>query len=92
MYFYGGALIMKMKITVEIQNNSGDNTVNPITIDANIPEFEEFKDSSNFREVFHKYEQSVLKARNAAAELATEGYLTELSKKKSIKRPKSEKE
>lgn len=33
------------------------------------------------REIFDKYEKAVLKARNSAAELATEEYLSELSKK-----------
>jgi len=91
MYLCGGILSMKMKITIEIENVDGTKEIKPVVIDAEIPEFEEFKDSSNFREVFHKYEKAVLKARNAAAELATEEYLTELSKKKFIKRPKSEK-
>ncbi|MFZ3131768.1 MAG: hypothetical protein WA125_11860, partial [Desulfosporosinus sp.] len=37
-----------------------------IVIDTEIPEFEEFKSPDNFREVFHKYETAVLKARNIA--------------------------
>lgn len=81
---------MKMKITVEIENADGKKEIKPIVIDTEIPEFEEFKGPDNFREVFHKYE--ILKARNTAAELATEEYLTELSKKKSIQKPKGEKE
>jgi len=80
-----------MKITIEIENIDGTKEIKPIVIDTEIPEFEEFKDANNSKEVFHKYEKAVLKARNAAAELATEEYLTELSKKKSIKRPKGEK-
>ena len=73
---------MKMKITVEIENADGSKEIKPIVIDTEIPEFEEFKSPDNFREVFHKYETAVLKARNMAAELATEEYLSELSKKK----------
>ena len=72
---------MKMKITVEIENADGSKEIKPIVIDTEIPEFEEFKSPDNFREVFHKYETAVLKARNTAAELATEEYLSELSKK-----------
>ncbi|MBE3102510.1 MAG: hypothetical protein IMZ47_09630 [Firmicutes bacterium] len=82
---------MKMKITVEIENEDGKMEIKPVIIDTDIPEFSEFKNSNNFREVFHKYEQAVLKVRNMAAELATEEYLSELSKKKSIRRPKNEK-
>lgn len=72
---------MKMKITVEIENSDGTKTIKPITIDTDIPEFDEFTGPGNFREVFDKCERSVLKIRNKAAELAMEEYLTELSKK-----------
>jgi hypothetical protein len=92
MYLYGGALIMKMKITVEIENEDGTKTIKPITIDTDIPEFDEFKGPDNFREVFDKCEKSVLKIRNKAAELAIEEYLTELSKKKPLQKLKNEKE
>ena len=50
-------------------------TLKPIVIDTEVPEFDEFKGPDNFREVFHKYEQAVLKARNTAAEMATEEYM-----------------
>lgn len=82
---------MKMKITVEIENADGTKEIKPIVIDTEIPEFEEFKGAYNFREVFDKYEKAVLKARNTAAERATEEYLSELSKKKSTQKPKGEK-
>jgi hypothetical protein len=72
---------MKMEITVKINNDDGTETIKPITIDTDIPEFDEFEGPDNFREVFNKYEKAVLKARNVAAEVATEEYLTELSKK-----------
>lgn len=72
---------MKMKITVEIENDDGSKTIKPITIDTDIPEFDEFTGPDNFREVFDKCEKSVLKIRNKATELAVEEYLTELSKK-----------
>lgn len=72
---------MKMEITVKIKNDDGTETIKPITIDTDIPEFDEFEGPDNFREVFDKCEKSVLKIRNKAAELAMEEYLTELSKK-----------
>ncbi len=83
---------MKMKITVEIENDDGTKTIKPIIVDTEIPEYEEFKGPDNFREVFDKYEKAVLKARNSAAEIATEEYLTELSKKKQLQKPKNKKE
>ena len=82
---------MKMKITIEIENADGLKEIKPIVIDTEIPEFDEFKGPDNFREVFDKYEKAVLKARNSAAELATEEYLSELSKKKPMKKPKKTK-
>ena len=82
---------MKMEIIVKIKNDDGTEIIKPVVIDTEIPEFVEFKNANNFKEVFHKYEQTVLKARNIAAEHATEEYLTELSKKKSIRKPKKEK-
>lgn len=83
---------MKMEITVKIKNDNGTETIKPITIDTNIPEFDDFKGPDNFREVFDKYEKAVLKARNEAAEIATAEYLTELSKKKPFRKPKQAKE
>lgn len=80
--FYGGTLVMKMEIIIKIKNDDGSETIEPVIIDTEIPEYEEFKGSDNFRETFDKYEKAVLKARNAAAEIATQEYLTELSKKK----------
>jgi hypothetical protein len=88
---YGGNLIMKMKITVEIKNDDGSKTIEPIAIDTDIPDFEDFKGPDNFREVFDKCERSVLKIRNKSTELAIEEYLTELSKKKHLEKPIEEK-
>jgi hypothetical protein len=85
---YGGDLTMKMEITVKIKNDDGTESIRPITIDTEIPEFEDYTGPDNFREVFNRCEKSVLKIRNQAAELAIEEYLAELSKKKSIKRSK----
>jgi hypothetical protein len=73
---------MKMEISIKITNDNGIETLKPLVVDTSIPEFDEFIDATNFREVFDKYEKAVLKARNTIAELATEEYLSELSKKK----------
>lgn len=72
---------MKMEIAVKIRNDDGTESIKPITINTDIPEFEEFKGPDNFRKVFHKCEQAVLKIRNKSIELAIEEYLMELSKK-----------
>ena len=83
---------MKMEIIVKFKNEDGSETLKPIVLDTEVPEFDEFKGPDNFREVFHKYEQAVLKARNLAAEMATEEYMKELSKKKPMTKPRSKKE
>jgi len=62
---------MKMEIIVKIKNDDGTEIIKPVVIDTEIPEFGEFKNANNFKEVFHKYEQAVLKARNIAAELVS---------------------
>ena len=82
MYQDGGALAMKMKINVEFTDIKGNEVVRSVAIDADVPDFDEFTGPEQFREVFDKYEKAVLKARNKAAEIATEEYLAELSKKK----------
>ena len=79
---------MKMEIIVKFKNEDGSETLKSIVIDTEVPEFDEFKGPDNFREVFHKYEQAVLKARNTAAEMATKEYMNELSKKKLMKKPR----
>jgi hypothetical protein len=83
---------MKMKITVEIENAEGATEIKPVVVDTEIPEFAEFTGPDNFREVFDRCERSVLKIRNQAAEIAIEEYLTELSKKKLMRRPEKKKE
>jgi hypothetical protein len=77
---------MKMEINIKITNDDGQEMVTPVLINTEIPDFDEYIDSSNFREVFNKCEQSVLKIRNKSTELAIEEYLTELSKKKQIQK------
>jgi hypothetical protein len=90
--FYGGTLVMKMEIIIKIKNDDGSETIEPVIIDTEIPEYEEFKGPDNFRETFDKYEKAVLKARNAAAEIATQEYLTELSKKKAVRKSRQKKD
>jgi hypothetical protein len=83
---------MKMEITVKIMNADGTEEIRPIVVDTEIPEHDEFTGPDNFGEIFHKLEQAVLKIRNEAAELAVEEYLSDMSKKKLIERPKNMKE
>ena len=80
---------MKMEIIIKIKNDDGSETIKPIIVDT---EIEEFKGPDNCRETFDKYERAVLKARNAAAEIATQEYLTELSKKKAVQKSRKKKE
>lgn len=87
----GGALSMKMKMTVEIENTEGTKEIRPIVVDTEIPEFDDFTGPDNFREVFDKYEKAVLKIRNEAAEQATQEYLSAMSKKNSKLRFKDKK-
>ena len=72
---------MKMKINIEFTDEQGDVIVKPTEIDTDVPDFDEFTSPDKFREEFDVYEKAVLKARNKAAEIATEEYLAELSKK-----------
>jgi len=83
---------MKMKITVEIENDDGTKTIKPVIVDTEIPDYEEFKGPDNFRETFDKCEKAVLKARNTAAEIAIQEYLTELSKKKAVRKSRQKKD
>jgi hypothetical protein len=81
-----------MEITVRIKNEDGTEEIRPVVVDTEIPEFAEFTGPDNFREVFDRCERAVLKIRNQAAELAIEEYLTELSEKKLMRRPKNKRE
>jgi len=81
---------MKMKITVNIENEDNADIAEPTTIELDIPDFEAFTGPDKFGEVFDQYEREVLKARNAAIQAATEKYLSELAKKKSSQRHKDE--
>ena len=73
---------MKMKINIEFIDDEGNEAVKPITVGTDVPEFDDFTGPDKFLEEFDVYEKAVLKARNMAAEMATEEYLAKLSKKK----------
>jgi hypothetical protein len=77
---------MKMEINIKFKDTEGNEIVKPITVDADVPDFDEFTGPDRFREEFDVYEKAVLKARNKAAEIAAEEYLSELSKKKPLMR------
>src|SRR5260370_41653952 len=73
---------MKMRITVNIENEDNTEVTEPTKIEIDVPDFEAFTGPDKFGEVFDQYEREVLKARNAAIEAATEKYLSELAQKK----------
>jgi len=81
---------MKMRITVNIENEDNTEVTEPTTIEIDVPDFEAFTGPDKFGEVFDQYEREVLKARNAAIEAATEKYLSELAQKKPNQRHKNE--
>ncbi len=83
---------MKMRITVNIENEDNTEVTEPTKIEIDVPDFEAFTGPDKFGEVFDQYEREVLKARNAAIEAATEKYLSELAQKKPSQRHKNEKE
>jgi hypothetical protein len=73
---------MKVKVTVDIEEGEGETVADSTMIEVNVPDFGEFTNSGDFGEVFKRYEQDVLLARNKAIEVATEKYLSALAKKK----------
>jgi hypothetical protein len=75
---------MKMQIIVNIQKEDGSEVTEPTTIEVGIPEIEAFTSPGVFNEVFNKYEQGVLEARNGVVEEATEKYLSEVAKKNPV--------
>ena len=82
---------MKMRITVNIENEDNSEVAETTTIEVDVLDFEAFTGPDKFGEVFDEYERKVLKARNEAIEAATEKYLSELAQKKPIQRRESEK-
>lgn len=73
----------KMKISVSIEDEFGDEEIQSVTVEANVPDYKEFE---NFRQGFDMYERAVLKARKEVTEQATKMYIEEMSKKKAIMR------
>jgi|Deesub1362A_J573_1020465.scaffolds.fasta_scaffold03130_9 hypothetical protein len=61
----------KMEITIKFKDENGNEEAVPITVEADIPSYEDFKKINNFREAFDLYERAVLKARKEATERAT---------------------
>jgi len=83
---------MKMRITVEIENEDGTKTVKPVVVDTDIPGYDDFKGPDTFLQDFDVLEKAVLEIRNKAAKEAVEAYLSEVSKKKLQTKPTSEKD
>jgi len=73
----------KFKISVEITNDDGTKTIQPVTIEKEIPSIDDFMQGKNFRRNFDNYEKAVLLARKEIIETATKQYLEEASKKNS---------
>ena len=75
---------MKMKITVEIENEDGTKAIEPVVVDTEIPNHDDFKGPDTFLQDFDVYEKAVLQIRNEVVKEATEAYLEDVSKKKLI--------
>jgi hypothetical protein len=76
---------MKMRITVNIENDDNTEAVEMTAVELDIPDFEVFTGPDKFGEVFDQYERKVLEARNDVMKEATEKYLSELAKKNTIR-------
>lgn len=66
---------MKLRFMAEITDDNGNRVVAPIEVEKEIPDLNEFEDSSQFYEVFNRYEKPALDARNGIAEEITRLYL-----------------
>ena len=82
----------KMEITVKIINDDGTETLQPVTIDTDIPDYDDFKGPDTFLQDFDVYEKAVLKLRNDAVKEATDAYLEDIAKKKLMPKQKSKKD
>jgi hypothetical protein len=78
---------VKLEITARIIDDSGNDVVAPTGVGADVPEFEQFIDGSNFIETFDKFERPALQARSALFSELSERYLDELFKKKPQLKP-----
>ena len=73
---------MKMRLSVEIENEDGSAFADPTIVEISVPEAEAFTSPQVFDQVFYQYEQAVIEARNGVVEEATENYLSAVGKKK----------
>ena len=80
---------MKIEVLVKIIDSDGKECIEPVIVEGEIPDFNEFKGPDNFREVFDKLERTALRVRNESMKQAIENYSSEMSKKKSIKEQKN---
>jgi hypothetical protein len=83
---------VKMRISVTIENEDGSAFVDPTTVEVGVPEVEAFTSPQVFDQVFYRYEQAVLEARNDIFEEATENYLSAMGKKKHSRSKKCKEE
>ena len=82
---------MKMEINVRFTDNEDNEVVKPVTVDVDVPDFDEFRGPNSFLEDFDVLEKAALEARNSASKIAIEEYLAELSKKKRMTEQASKK-
>src|SRR2546421_7653013 len=83
---------MKMQITVTITNEDESALTEPTTVVVSIPEVEDYSSPEVFDQVFERYEQDALEARNGVMEEATGKYLSAVAKKKRKKSQPCEEE
>ena len=74
---------MKMRITVNIEDDDNTEAAESTVAELDIPNFEAFTGPDTFGEVFDQYERKVLEARNDVVKAATEKYLSAMGKKNS---------
>ena len=83
---------MKMQITVAITNEDESALTEPTNVTVNIPEVEDYSGPGVFDDVFERYEQGVIEARNGVVGEATEKYLSTVGKKKPSRRQNGKEE
>ena len=68
---------MKVRLMAEITDENGKKIIQPIEIETEVPDIEEFGDKGQFYEVFDRYEKPVLTARTQLMEELTKCYMDE---------------
>ena len=68
---------MKVRLMAEITDENGKKIMQPIEIETEVPDIEEFGEKSQFYEVFDRYEKPVLAARTQLMEELTKCYMDE---------------